>query len=230
MKKSFVLLCLIAFVSFNVSAQEDFKTEKEKFSYALGVLISQNFRGQPLPDIDPAVFGTGFSDITNGKTPKLDAQTASTFVNEYMTAYQAKQAEKDAAKFAGNKEAGIKFLAENATKEGVKTTASGLQYMVIREGDGPSPVATDKVTVHYEGTLTSGEVFDSSYKRGEPIDFPLNGVIKGWTEGVQLMKTGAKYRFFIPQELAYGSRATGALIKPYSTLVFDVELLSIAGK
>ena len=124
-------------------------------------------------------------------------------------------------------EKGEKFLKQNATKEGVKTTASGLQYKVLKEGTGKSPKATDTVLVHYRGTLIDGTEFDSSYKRNEPIEFPLNQVIKGWTEGVQLMKEGAKYQFYIPSKLAYGSRGAGGAIGPDETLIFDVELLKV---
>ncbi|MFM8437975.1 MAG: FKBP-type peptidyl-prolyl cis-trans isomerase, partial [Candidatus Kapaibacterium sp.] len=126
-----------------------------------------------------------------------------------------------------NKAKGAAFLAENAKKAGVTTTASGLQYRVITQGTGAKPLATDKVKVHYKGTLIDGSEFDSSYKRGEPIEFPLNGVIKGWTEGVQLMSVGSKYEFFIPSELAYGDREVGGVIPAGSTLVFEVELLGI---
>lgn len=124
-------------------------------------------------------------------------------------------------------EKGQQFLQENAKKDGVKTTASGLQYEVLTPGTGKSPKATDTVLVHYKGTLLDGTEFDSSYKRGEPIEFPLNQVIKGWTEGVQLMKEGAKYRFYIPSNLAYGSRGAGGAIGPDETLIFDVELLKV---
>lgn len=124
-------------------------------------------------------------------------------------------------------EKGEAFLKENAQKEGVKTTASGLQYLVLKEGDGKSPKATDVVKVHYKGTLIDGKEFDSSYKRGEPIEFPLNRVIPGWTEGVQLMKEGAKYQFFIPAKLAYGERGAGGVIPPNATLIFEVELIAV---
>ncbi|MHB8845849.1 MAG: FKBP-type peptidyl-prolyl cis-trans isomerase [Nitrospirota bacterium] len=128
---------------------------------------------------------------------------------------------------AENQKEGDAFLAANGKKPGVKTLASGLQYVVLREGTGKQPAATDTVTVHYQGTLINGAEFDSSYKRGQPASFPLNQVIKGWTEGVQLMKEGAKYRFFIPPHLAYGQRGAGPVIGPNSTLIFDVELLSV---
>ena len=230
MKKIFLLSLLLAVTGLQISAQEAFQTDQEKFSYALGMLIAQNFRGQPLPDIDPELFGEGFSVAAKGEPGKLAPQNASLFVNQYMQEFQKKQAQADAEKYAANKTAGEEFLAKNAEKEGVMTTESGLQYEILTEGTGESPAARDTVTVHYEGTLITGEVFDSSVKRGQPASFPLNGVIKGWTEGLQLMKTGAKYRFYIPQDLAYGSRSTGPLIKPFSTLIFDVELISVGNK
>jgi FKBP-type peptidyl-prolyl cis-trans isomerase FklB len=144
-----------------------------------------------------------------------------------MQALQMRAAEADKVKHAGNLEAGKKFLEENAKKPGVKTTASGLQYEVLKDGSGAKPTLQSKVKVHYHGTLIDGKVFDSSVNRGEPITFPLNGVIQGWQEGVQLMPVGSKYRFYIPYNLAYGERGAGANIPPYSALIFDVELLAI---
>jgi FKBP-type peptidyl-prolyl cis-trans isomerase FkpA len=150
-----------------------------------------------------------------------------TALQEFQTEMITKMVEERTKKAAENKEAGAKFLAENKTKEGVKTTESGLQYIVEKEGEGENPAAEDTVEVHYRGTLLDGTEFDSSYKRGEPVKFPLNRVIKGWTEGVQLMKKGAKYKFFIPSDLAYGDTGAGETIAPGSTLIFEVELLSI---
>ena len=149
-----------------------------------------------------------------------------TALQEFQTEMITKMMEERTKKAAENKEAGDKFLAENKTKEGVKTTESGLQYIVEKEGEGDSPAAEDTVEVHYRGTLLDGTEFDSSYKRNEPAKFPLNRVIKGWTEGVQLMKKGAKYKFFIPSELAYGEGGAGEQIGPNSTLIFEVELIS----
>ena len=151
-------------------------------------------------------------------------------VAEIERLFQEKEAALNKEKEAKGKQAkadGEKFLRENAQKEGVVTTTSGLQYMVLREGDGKSPKATDKVRCHYEGMLIDGTLFDSSLQRGEPADFPLNGVIAGWTEGLQLMKEGAKYRFFIPYLLGYGAGGAGNSIPPYSTLIFDVELIKV---
>ena len=148
-------------------------------------------------------------------------------MQEFFAKQEAKQKAEAAEKGKAAKQDGEKFLAENGKKEGVITTASGLQYQVLREGNGQSPKATDTVECHYEGTLIDGTKFDSSYDRGQTATFPLNQVIAGWTEGLQLMKEGGKYRFFIPYELGYGERGAGASIPPFSTLVFDVELVSV---
>ncbi len=153
-----------------------------------------------------------------------DREAVKNTVSKTMQEEQLKAREEAATK---SKDEGAKFLAENAKKEGVKTTASGLQYEVLKEGTGTSPTKEDKVTVHYKGTLLSGEEFDSSYSRGEPVTFPLGNVIPGWTEGVQLMKPGAKYKFYIPSELAYGERGAGVKIGPNQTLIFEVELLEV---
>lgn len=195
-------------------------TAMDTLSYSVGVLVAQNLKQQGLDKVNPDDLAAAITDVIKGNDLKIDLQTANGNVQTYMQDAQARAQ-------AANTEMGKKFLEENKMKEGVKVTASGLQYMVIQEGTGKMPKASDEVTVHYEGTLINGEVFDSSYKRGQPTSFPLNGVIKGWTEGLQLMKEGAKYRFFIPSELAYGARGAGGQIGPNSTLVFDVELLSI---
>ena len=192
----------------------------DSVSYSLGLLMAQNLGKQGFDSIDGKSLGMAVEDVVNGNPPKISLVKAQQILQEYTEKNAAKQ-------HAGVKEASEKFLVDNAGKPGVKTTASGLQYMVLQEGDGASPSATDKVTVHYEGTTIDGKVFDSSYKRGETISFPLDGVIKGWTEGLQLMKEGAKYRFFIPQELAYGATGAGNDIPPYSTLIFDVELFEV---
>lgn len=206
-------------------AQEAKKPESltERISYSYGLMIARQLTERGI-DIDLGQFTEAFKTVMEKKEPLLseDEVTAAFSENQKIMAEKnASGADRD------NLEAGKAFLAENGKKEGVKTTASGLQYEVIKEGDGPKPKATDQVTVHYHGTLTDGKVFDSSVERGEPATFPLNGVIPGWTEGVQLMPTGAKYRFFIPYDLAYGERGAGADIKPYSTLIFEVELLKI---
>ena len=192
----------------------------EKLSYALGMVIGHNLKGMGVNNLNAADFAAAVSDVITNQTAKLDDAEAQQLVNNFL------QKQQEAAGKAV-REDGERFLAENAKKEGVTVLPSGLQYTVIKEGTGANPVATDRVKCHYEGTLPNGTVFDSSYKRGEPAVFPLNGVIAGWTEGAQLMKEGAKYRFFIPYHLAYGERGAGQSIPPYAALVFDVELLEI---
>ena len=192
----------------------------DSVSYSLGLLMAQNLGKQGFDSIDGKSLGMAVEDVVNGNPPKISLVKAQQILQEYTEKNAAKQN-------AGVKEASEKFLVANKNKPGVQTTASGLQYMVLQEGTGKSPAATDEVVVHYEGTTIDGKVFDSSYKRGETISFPLNGVIPGWTEGLQLMKEGAKYRFFIPQDLAYGASGAGNDIPPFSTLIFDVELFEV---
>jgi FKBP-type peptidyl-prolyl cis-trans isomerase len=170
-----------------------------------------------------ANFYAAFCDAASGKQPLFDEMQSRMI---YQSADNAVDEKQNAVLFSENKAAGIAFLEENKKKEGVKVTQSGLQYQVLKEGKGAKPSATDKVKVHYEGTLIDGTIFDSSIKRGKPAEFSLNAVIAGWTEGLQLMNKGAKYRFYIPYELAYGAQDR-AVIKPFSTLIFDVELLDI---
>lgn len=199
------------------------ETLKEKVSYAYGLMIARQLTERGI-EIDLGQFNAAFEAVVN------DEELAMT-EEEVSAAFTENQENMDKAGASGadkeNLEAGQEFLEENAKREGVETTESGLQYEVLEKGDGPSPDATDTVTVHYHGTLIDGTVFDSSVERGEPANFPLNRVIPGWTEGVQLMSEGAKYRFFVPHDLAYGERGAGGDIKPYSTLIFDVELLEI---
>ena len=191
----------------------------EKLSYALGMVIGHNLKGMGVNTLGTD-FAQAVNDVLNGETPKMTDQEAQQLVGNFLQKQQ-----EEAGKAV--REDGEKFLAENAQKEGVTVLPSGLQYTVIKEGEGRKPKATDRVKCHYEGTLPNGTVFDSSYRRGEPAVFPLNGVIAGWTEGVQLMSEGAKYRFFIPYHLAYGERGAGQAIPPYAALVFVVELISI---
>ena len=192
----------------------------EKLSYALGLLIGHNLQGMNIDGLVTAEFTRAVEHVLKGEKAEMTEVQAQGMVQEYM---------KEQQELAGReaREAGEKFLAENAKREGVTTTASGLQYEVLTEASGQKPVATDSVRCHYEGRLIDGTVFDSSYQRGEPTSFPLQGVIKGWTEGLQLMSLGAKFRFFIPYELAYGAQGAGGAIPPYAALVFDVELLGI---
>jgi FKBP-type peptidyl-prolyl cis-trans isomerase FklB len=221
--KYFVATFAALALALPVVAQEktQLKDQKDKSSYAIGLNIGMNFSRQKVA-LNPDAFAAGLKDGLAGKRQMTEAE-----VRDTMTAFQKDLEDKQKAAAANNVKEGEKFLAENKKKEGVKTTPSGLQYKVIKEGTGPQPKATDTVTVNYRGTLIDGTEFDSSYKRGEPATFPLNAVIRGWTEGLQLMKVGSKYQFFIPSNLAYGDRAVGPDISPNSTLIFDVELLGV---
>ena len=192
----------------------------DKISYALGLSMGQNLMGSGVEKLNYQDLAAGIEDVLTHQQPKISYQEAQQVLNTFFQ--ELEQTIAGAAK-----EAGEKFLAENAKREGVKVTESGLQYEILEPSLGQKPKATDTVRVHYEGTLIDGTVFDSSYKRGESITFPLNGVIKGWTEGLQLMSIGSKYKFFIPYQLAYGERGAGASIPPYAALIFTVELLGI---
>ncbi len=204
------------------------KTVKEKVSYGVGLNIGRNMAKQKL-DVDLTVLAQGIADALSGKKPALTADEIEAAFEQLQTQMEAK------AKLAGQKakDDGVKFLAENAKKEGVKSTKSGLQYKVIKSGTGATPKATDHVSTHYRGRLTDGTVFDDSYKGDAPtaadktVDFPVNGVIKGWTEALQLMKVGDKWQLFIPSELAYGERGAGGDIGPHATLVFEIELIGV---
>lgn len=192
----------------------------KNLSYALGMIIGHNLKNMNIDGLDVSEFAQAVADVINDKETRLGDVEAQTLVQKYM---QEKEAEQSKALRAE----GEAFLAENAKKEEVVVLPSGLQYTVLTEGTGKKPSATDNVKCHYEGRLINGTVFDSSYKRGEPAVFPLNGVIAGWTEGVQLMGEGAKFRFFIPYNLAYGERGAGQSIPPYAALIFDVELIEV---
>jgi FKBP-type peptidyl-prolyl cis-trans isomerase FklB len=198
------------------------KDLKDKVSYGVGLSVGSNFKKQG-QELNPDALLAGVKDALSGKTPALTENE----LKETMEAW-SKQME-DKQKVVGEKNAAdaTKFLAENKKKDGVKTTASGLQYKVMKDGAGAQPKETDTVTVNYRGTLINGTEFDSSYKRGQPATFPVNGVIKGWTEALQLMKLGSKYQLFIPADLAYGARAVGPDITPNSALIFEVELLEV---
>src|SRR5690349_12441627 len=201
-------------------------TDAQKFGYAIGVDIGKSL-GPVKADVDIDALIAGLEETLAGKEPRLDDETREKIKTEVSRKLQQKQMEERTAKAAAAKTAGEKFLAENGKREGVKTTASGLQYEIVTEGTGATPKATDKVTVHYKGMLTDGTVFDSSYDRGQPVTFPLGNVIPGWTEGLQLVKTGGKAKLYIPSALAYGERGAGAKIGPNETLVFEVELIAI---
>lgn len=218
MKK--IMFFLLAVFCFSSLKAQDLKTKNDSLSYAIGVLIGQNLKKQGFTKIDPAVFTKAIQDVTAGGTTKIDATSANKMVNDF-TALEKANANKK------NIEEGATFLEKNGKRPGVVTLPSGLQYEVLTEGTGPIPTASQKVKVHYTGTLINGTVFDSSVERGEPIVFPVTGVIKGWVEALQLMKVGSKWKLFIPQNLAYGERGAGAQIGPYATLIFEVELLGI---
>jgi FKBP-type peptidyl-prolyl cis-trans isomerase FklB len=220
-----IILSIVA-LSFAASAFGEDKPaqltdQKDKFSYAIGLNIGMNFKRQNV-DVNPDVFMSGIKDGVAGKPQMTMDQIRDTMV-AFEKDMQAKQAE------AGKKNEtdANKFLADNKNKDGVKTTASGLQYKVLKDGNGAQPKSTDNVTVNYRGTLMDGTEFDSSYKRNEPATFPVSGVIKGWTEALQLMKVGSKYQLFIPPNLAYGSQSPGASIPPNSLLIFEVELMKV---
>ena len=199
----------------------------DKLSYALGLGIGRQLAQMGAKDMNIDDFAMAIRDVIEGNDLKVTNREAQTIVNDYFQKQEEKMRAELAEKGKEAKEAGEKYLAENAKKEGVVTLPSGLQYQVLKEGNGKSPKATDQVKCHYEGTLINGKIFDSSYRRNEPATFPLNGVIAGWTEGLQLMKEGAKYRFFIPFNLAYGTRGAGQDIPPYAALIFDVELIEV---
>lgn len=207
------------------------KTTKDKISYGLGLQIGRNMARQKL-DVDPAVVAQGIADALANRKAALTQEE----IQEAFEQLEQQMASK--AKLAGEKakQDGAAYLEANGKKEGIKSTKSGLQYQVLRSGKGASPKATDTVSTHYKGRLISGTVFDGSYEGDEPtatdkpVEFPVNGVIKGWTEALQLMKVGDKWRLHIPSELAYGERGAGADIGPHQVLVFDIELISVKGK
>jgi FKBP-type peptidyl-prolyl cis-trans isomerase len=201
------------------------KTPKDKTSYAMGMNFGTGMRKQSI-DLDPAIFARGFRDgFSNGKT-LLTEEEARTILTQLQSDLRKKQQETAQQAAEANKKEGQAFLEANKQKEGVVTLPSGLQYKVLQEGTGPKPAATDQVVCNYRGTLLDGTEFDSSYKRGQPVTFPVNGVIKGWTEALQLMPVGSKWQIFIPSELAYAERGAGPQIGPNATLIFEVELIS----
>lgn len=199
----------------------------DNVSYALGLTIGQQLLGMGGKELNIDDFAAAIKDVLAGRDPLVKPAEAQRLVQAFFAEQEAKQQAAMAEKGKAARVEGEAFMAENAKKEGIVTLPSGLQYEVITSGTGRKPKATDKVKCHYEGTLIDGTVFDSSYRRGEPAVFPLNGVIKGWTEGLQLMSEGAKYRFYIPFALAYGANGAGASIPPYAALIFDVELLEV---
>ena len=199
----------------------------DKVSYALGLGIGQQLSDMGAQSLNIDDFSQAIKDVIAGAKPKIDNQEAQTLVQNFFQEQEKKQRAAAEEKGKVAKEAGETYLAENAKKDGVVTLPSGLQYIVLKEGNGKKPAAADQVTCHYEGMLYDGTLFDSSIQRGEPATFALNQVIAGWTEGLQLMQEGAKYRFFIPYHLGYGERGAGNAIPPFSALVFDVELIKV---
>ncbi len=207
-------------------SKSELKTDTEKFSYAIGMDIGKSLKRLDT-EIDLVALRQGAQDVLDDKETLLTQEQVVEVMTSFSQKIQQEQEEKQKTAAATNIEEGKKFLEENAKKEGVKTTKSGLQYQVLTEGKGEKPKASDRVSVHYKGTLLDGSVFDSSYERGQPATFPLNAVIPGWTEGLQLMPVGSKYKLFIPSELGYGERGAGPKIGPNATLVFEVELLAV---
>lgn len=203
-------------------AEPILKNEVDSVSYALGISLAAYYQSQGVSTLNGSLLGAAVNDLLNGRTPLLDNNISNTLLNTYMTRLQSEKSKQ-------NKEAGEKYLAENKKRAGVITTESGLQYEIISAGTGESPSATDTVTCHYRGTFIDGRGFDNSYDRGQPISFPLNGVIKGWTEGLQLMKVGAKYKFYIPYQLGYGEYDYMS-IPGGSALLFEVELIEVKRK
>ena len=216
--KKIIFSLLLSIGITNINAQ--INTEMEKVSYSLGVNVAKSVKNQGLKSIDAKAIAQAFTDVFEENELKISEQES----NEVLQEYFGKLAKKAQSE---NVAAGQKFLDENAKREGVVTTNSGLQYEVLKEGSGDSPKETDKVTVHYHGTLIDGTVFDSSVDRKQPATFPVNGVIPGWIEALQIMNIGAKYKLFIPSKLAYGERGAGGAIGPNATLIFEVELISI---
>ena len=203
------------------------KTQKDKVSYLIGADIGNNFKRQEI-DIDADILARGIKDAVAGKKPPLSDQEITDIMSSFQKEMTAKQEKRLKALGEKNKKEGEAFLAENKKKEGVKTQPDGLQYKVIKEGTGKKPALTDTVTANYRGTLVNGTEFDSSYRRGTPASFPVNGVIPGWTEALQMMKEGSKWQLFIPSNLAYGERGTpNGAIGPHAVLIFEVELVSV---
>jgi len=215
------------------TAPAELKTRKEKFSYALGMNIGnglgQNLKRQSV-EFDSSLVAEGLKDSLSGGKARMTVEEAQTVLKEVQGEVQKEQQEKMKQAAEKNKSEGEAFLAANKEKEGVVTLPSGLQYKILNEGSGPKPTATDSVVCNYRGTLVSGSEFDSSYKRGQPATFPVSGVIKGWTEALQLMPVGSKWQLFVPPALGYGERGAGADIGPNATLIFEVELISIQEK
>jgi len=221
-----IILCMVLAAGPVLAGEkQELKTKKDKVSYAIGLDMAQNLKRNEI-EIDPDVLARAIKEVMSGSKPEMTEQEIKETLMLLQKDVQAKQQEKSKALGEKNKKDGDEYLAKNKKKDGVKTLPSGLQYKVITEGKGKTPKASDTVTVNYAGTLIDGSEFDSSYKRGQPATFPVGGVIKGWTEALQLMKEGSKWQLVIPAGLAYGEQGRPG-IPPNSVLIFDVELLSI---
>jgi FKBP-type peptidyl-prolyl cis-trans isomerase FklB len=222
MKSKLILFSLVC-LSTGIFAQKNkpiqLKNELDSVSYSLGSVIGQSMKSAGITQLNETLFLQAMKDALSGKEALFNQQQVNSIMQNYMMKAQQAKAQK-------NMEEGKKFLAENSKKEGVVTLPSGLQYKILKEGEGQSPTINDQVTCHYRGTFIDGKVFDSSYDRGEPAQFPVNGVIKGWTEALQLMKPGSKWMLYIPAELGYGDQNVPG-IEPNSVLIFEVELLSV---
>jgi len=231
MKLQWIVVLGILVLAGQVGAKEDvvLKNQKDKVSYVIGMDIGSNFKKQSI-DINPDILVRGINDGLSGGKSLLTEQEIRDITTAFQKEMMAKQEELNKKLGEKNKKEGEVFLAENKKKEGVKTLPSGLQYKVIKAGTGKKPKSTDTVTTHYRGTLIDGTEFDSSYRRGQPASFPVNGVIPGWTEALQFMEEGAKWQLFVPPNLAYGERGAGRQIGPNATLMFEVELISIQEK
>ncbi len=221
--KKFTFLLIGLLTAFGLQAQHthiDLENDVDSVSYAIGMNIASSMKSGGIDSLNFEAFVQAVQDVMIENHAMMDAANANMIVQNFVKKKQ-EEAAKDAI------QVGIDFLAENAKNKDVHVTPSGLQYKVIRQGDGPIPTLTSNVTTHYHGTLLNGKVFDSSYEKGKPLNFNVTGVIKGWTEALQMMPVGSKWILYIPQDLAYGSRAMGPKIPPYSTLIFEIELLSI---
>lgn len=214
------IIIIIFATSIAWTSRAQLNNNMDSVSYSLGVMVAQNLKQQNINGVNKSVFTQAFNDMLEEKDLLIETSQASKLINDFF-------AQEEAKKFGENKKAGEEYLVENAKREEVQVTESGLQYEILNKGDGAIPSLNDKVKVHYHGTLIDGTVFDSSIERGEPISFNLNGVIKGWQEGLQLMPVGSKYKLYIPYELAYGSNPAGPKIQPFSALIFEVTLLGI---
>jgi FKBP-type peptidyl-prolyl cis-trans isomerase FklB len=230
MKTKIVLLSICFSVSalFSCNGQKgkssaSLKSKEDSVAYSIGISIGTNMKKDEIDKLNVDLLVQGMRETLRGDSTVIDNGAALNIIQSYLT-------DKQKMKTEAAKEEGRKFLEENKKKPGVKTTASGLQYIVMKEGTGQMPVATDTVVIHYHGTLLDGTIFDSTIDRGQPAEYAVNGFIQGWIEALQMMKTGSKWKLFVPSELAYGERQMGPHIKPNSTLVFELELLKIKGK